>query len=632
MNEDKPSVMPPVPPFVRFVASAVPMVFDDSLSYYEALCALWKYVSDMTDVINNNATLEEEYILKFNELKSYVENYFANLDVQEEINNKLDAMVEDGTLQTLINNFLQPNVTWTFDTVGDMQSSTNLVDGGFARTMGFHSLNDGGAALYSISDSGTANGLNVLACGDLFATLIVPCSIAPEMVGAYGDATQDDTDAFSKACELSKHVKGNGQYKIDSITLHDIKVECDIKTAEAGGLTFTNNVDFSGKVENGTTSTLSDGGRCIYVTGSNNIIHDAEFTGLYTGVAIVIETGANHNKVINSLFEPCFKIDVNIAGNDTIVEGCYFAEHTNSTVSDLTDYSNAIKISQYLDLSGSNGEFAVIKNNTMLEHGDNAIDAYTGGKNIVIDGNYIYTPSHESIEIKCENNNEYNVNHIITNNTIVGARCIYMGNTSAGNVDKFTISNNYLETTTAGCIIIYDLFDITIQGCQFKGVGTGSYAFDISKQAGTTDLPKIIVGNSTFSNFYNVINEGKNDYMMSMDNIVAHDINRFTRVLANVTLFINNANITTTVDSFGNVAGKLFLSNSVLKNTYSCVINNSTAQVSAVNCKFISSSQVFNRTTSSIAAKYAIVACDYSESNSLSNFSATPSVDFTTMS
>lgn len=102
MNEDKPEKMPPVPPFVRFVASAVPMVFDDSLSYYEALCALWKYVQGMTDVINNNATLEEEYILKFNELKSYVENYFENLDVQEEINNKLDQMVEDGDLQEII--------------------------------------------------------------------------------------------------------------------------------------------------------------------------------------------------------------------------------------------------------------------------------------------------------------------------------------------------------------------------------------------------------------------------------------------------------------------------------------------------------------------------------------------------
>lgn len=106
MENDKPKMMNPVPPFVKFVCANVPMVFDDSLSYYEALCALWKYVSDMTDVINNNAMLEEEYIAKFEELKTFVDTYFDNLDVQEEINNKLDAMVEDGTLQELIDNYL----------------------------------------------------------------------------------------------------------------------------------------------------------------------------------------------------------------------------------------------------------------------------------------------------------------------------------------------------------------------------------------------------------------------------------------------------------------------------------------------------------------------------------------------
>ena len=106
MNEDKPERMPNTPPFVRFVCSAIPMVFDDSLSYYEALCALWKYVQGMTDVINNNATLEEEYILKFNELKTFVDTYFDNLDVQEEINNKLDQMAEDGTLQEIIGTYL----------------------------------------------------------------------------------------------------------------------------------------------------------------------------------------------------------------------------------------------------------------------------------------------------------------------------------------------------------------------------------------------------------------------------------------------------------------------------------------------------------------------------------------------
>lgn len=106
---------PNVPPFVRFVASSIPCVFDDSLSYYEALCALWKWLQDnVVTVINNNATVTENYIEDTDdkiselthfteEIKNYVDNYFNNLDVQSEINNKLDAMVLDGTMDTIIN-------------------------------------------------------------------------------------------------------------------------------------------------------------------------------------------------------------------------------------------------------------------------------------------------------------------------------------------------------------------------------------------------------------------------------------------------------------------------------------------------------------------------------------------------
>ncbi len=106
MNDKKVERMKNVPPFVKFVCANVPMVFDDSLSYYEALCALWKYVQDCVDVINNNALLEEEYIAKFEELKTFVDTYFDNLDVQDEINNKLDEMAESGELEAIISNYL----------------------------------------------------------------------------------------------------------------------------------------------------------------------------------------------------------------------------------------------------------------------------------------------------------------------------------------------------------------------------------------------------------------------------------------------------------------------------------------------------------------------------------------------
>lgn len=214
---DKPDRMPNVPPFVKFVASAVPMVFDNSLSYYEALCALWKYIQGMTDVINNNATLEEEYIVKFNELKTFVDGYFANLDVQEEINNKLDQMAEDGTLQEIITTYIQANVAWTFDTVADMKQATNLTNGSYAQTLGFHSVNDGGGALYHITNTGTANEMDIIAVGSLFANLINGDNV--KQYGAYGDDSNNDSPYIQRAVSqnLGKTIFiPNGTYQINA--------------------------------------------------------------------------------------------------------------------------------------------------------------------------------------------------------------------------------------------------------------------------------------------------------------------------------------------------------------------------------------------------------------------------------
>lgn len=225
----------PVPPFVRFVASAVPMVFDNSLSYYEALCALWKFIQDdVINVINNNASVTEQYITLTNELKEYVENYFDNLDVQEEINNKLDAMVEAGTLQEIIGDYLDATAVWGFDTVADMKDATNLINGSFARTLGYHAANDGGSGLYkirTITNDDVVDGGAIIEMTDdsLVAELVYTDSIKPEQYGCYGDGTHDDTVAFKKLLtyitDKNLPLKGEGNYLLsEAITLGDINI------------------------------------------------------------------------------------------------------------------------------------------------------------------------------------------------------------------------------------------------------------------------------------------------------------------------------------------------------------------------------------------------------------------------
>ena len=93
-------------PFRFWAQKVLPLVYDDSLSYYEMLCKVKDYlnnvISDLTAVEANVDALDEA----FEELQGYVNGYFDNLDVQEEINNKLDDMARDGTLSGLLAPYL----------------------------------------------------------------------------------------------------------------------------------------------------------------------------------------------------------------------------------------------------------------------------------------------------------------------------------------------------------------------------------------------------------------------------------------------------------------------------------------------------------------------------------------------
>ena len=168
----------------------IPTAFRQCMTWEEQVLWLAKFLQEtVIPTVNENS---EEVA----ELRAW----FDNLDVQEEINNKLDQMAEDGTLQEIIASYLQSNVTWTFDTVADMKSATNLTAGSYARTLGFHSVNDGGGSTYRITDTGTADEMSVIAVGDLYANL---CGATSELnvkaFGCYGDGEHDDTTALNAA-------------------------------------------------------------------------------------------------------------------------------------------------------------------------------------------------------------------------------------------------------------------------------------------------------------------------------------------------------------------------------------------------------------------------------------------------
>ena len=138
----------------------------------------------------------DEYIAKFVELKDFVDTYFENLDVQDEINNKLDEMAEDGTLTRIILDYLNLKIVWSYNTVADMVADESLVKDVIATTAGFHQENDGGGAKYLIIESTgvTTNGCNLIELDNgLVAQLLVTSPANVKQFGAVGDTNTDDT-------------------------------------------------------------------------------------------------------------------------------------------------------------------------------------------------------------------------------------------------------------------------------------------------------------------------------------------------------------------------------------------------------------------------------------------------------
>ena len=98
-----------IPTFKLWVANRFPYMETDfdAITNYDLLGALTDYLNNVIkneeNVESNVAKLNQAYL----ELFTYVKDYFDNLDVQEEINNKLDEMVEDGTLTQIIGDFIE---------------------------------------------------------------------------------------------------------------------------------------------------------------------------------------------------------------------------------------------------------------------------------------------------------------------------------------------------------------------------------------------------------------------------------------------------------------------------------------------------------------------------------------------
>lgn len=90
-------------PFKAWVQQNLPAIYDDSLSYTDLLSKLLYYINGL---VTNNDLLSKD----MKKLFDYINNYFLNLDVQQNVDKKLDEMAKDGTLDKIINEDLFGNL------------------------------------------------------------------------------------------------------------------------------------------------------------------------------------------------------------------------------------------------------------------------------------------------------------------------------------------------------------------------------------------------------------------------------------------------------------------------------------------------------------------------------------------
>ena len=215
-----------IPLFRRFVIQNFPYIEQDfdALTDYQLISKIVELLNQVITSQNNLVDDMNDLETAFNTLKDYVDHYFDNLDVQEEINNKLDQMVEDGELTQLIAQFLTLNAVMSFPSISAMKLAENLVNGSTVETYGFYAINDGGGAKYrvrTITNEDTIDEITIIALHDntLVAELVPEDMMSVKQFGAKGDGTTDDTAKIQKAIDKVSTIRvPSGTYMVDPET------------------------------------------------------------------------------------------------------------------------------------------------------------------------------------------------------------------------------------------------------------------------------------------------------------------------------------------------------------------------------------------------------------------------------
>lgn len=433
-------------PFTRMLMTIgqIPTSYLISMTYEEQLIWFCNYLEKtVIPAIDNNAEAVEEVQEVVTELHDYIDNYFDNLDVQEEINNKLDAMAEGGQLTDIIAQYLGLAGVLAYDTISDMSEAINIADGSICKTLGKESYNDGLGAFYkvrTITNDDTIDGFNIVALDvsntliaektsqeilylkvkttDSFATIQKYFNIDNPKLIEFETGTYTFTDTF----RLNKDTKINLN---NSELIFNIPTVAEDYTASHGFFNFKTNDEF-----------LEYGGNGNIEVFNGKITH-GNFSFCH----------ASNIKFYNIDFELCNNDHVleMMAINGLVVENCIF----NGQSTSASNYKEMIQID-----TATHGAFPWFGS-------DNPTYDNTPNKNWLITNNVFSNPNTTGYTFDAGigshdfTNNVFHENIIISNNkflemTNLGIQLI---NTKNAIINNNTFTKTSYTDGVTGCMV-----------------------------------------------------------------------------------------------------------------------------------------------------------------------------------
>lgn len=472
-------------PFAHFCCTIgnLPTSYMISLTYEEQLLWLCQYLEKtVIPAVNTNAEAVAELQNLYVQLKNYVDNYFEDLNIQEQINNKLDEMAEDGTLSNIIEQYINLGVIFHYDNINNMKSATNLKNGNYAQTGGFYQINDNGSAKYYIRNKNTdevENGFTTfeITGTNLIAELIKTDTINVAQLGAKPEENFNNSPIINFACEnFKKIIFNSGIYQFDNI------------------INLKSNNHFIGNY-NDTILYMNDSIDDYLFRGDNieNIIIEeltVKNTEANTGTGVPDYRLGYFTNCKNITFNHCYFNELYAQGlvfkscSNLTFTNLHFYRAGNSMIYMLTETENILvdncifdtvtsnHITPYLFATGSDDyttqvEFMcrnlTVQNSKFLNNPKwEGLDSH-GCNNFIALNNYIencYDGIHCYWDDKTPviNDTRENIivkNNVIKNTTVVPKQALILGGSSSKFVDGIICENNYVEGTGQGLFVIY---------------------------------------------------------------------------------------------------------------------------------------------------------------------------------